>query len=98
MRADKPADAGRDEVLVLVRFEHVERLFICEARMKHQFETVAYALLDRLARSGMRGDALTGTLRLGSQHRDFFFRERRRLCWNACDIFTREVDFQMVHA
>ena len=75
-------DARRDEVPVLVRLEHVERLVVDEARVVDDLDAVPHALLDRCARARVRRDALAAHLRLADRDGDLLVahpgRRRRR--------------------
>ena len=95
---DQPGDAGRDEVLVLVRLEHVERLLVGEAGVVDDLDAVADALLDRLAGARMRGDALAAHLRLAHGHRDLLVGHRRELGRHAGDVLAGQVELDGVHA
>lgn len=95
---DQPADPRHHEVLVLVRFEQVECLFVGEARVVDEFDAVPNALLDRLAGAGVRCNPLAVTLGLLRQHRDFLFGERGHLGRNPGDVFARQVDLEVVDA
>ena len=59
---DEPGDAGRDEMLVLVGFEHVERLFVGEGGVVDVLDAVAHALLDRSRGAGVGGKHLVAAL------------------------------------
>ena len=76
--ADQPRKSRRDEVLVLVGFQHVERFFVGKARVIDHLDAMADALLDRFGRARVRCDALAEALGLGHAHRNFSPKARVR--------------------
>ena len=95
---DQPGDAGRDEMLVLDRLQHVERFLVGEGRVVDVLDAVADALLDRTGRAGMGGDHLVAAARLGDGHRHLFLRHRRLLGAHAGDLLAGEVELDGIDA
>ena len=62
---------GATKILILLRLHHVERFLVGEARVVDHLDAVAHALLDRLARARVRGQALAAHLHLARGHRHF---------------------------
>ena len=89
---------GRDEVLVLVRLQHVERLLVGEGGVIDVLDAVTDALLDRARGAGMRGEHLVAALGLLHRHRDLFLRHRRLLGAHAGDLLAGEVELDGVDA
>ena len=63
---DQPGEAGGDEVLVLVRLQHVERLFVGERGVIDVLDAVPHALNDRAGGARVRGEHLAARLGLAT--------------------------------
>jgi hypothetical protein len=72
---DQPGQPGRDEVLLLVLLEQVERLLVGEAGVVDHLDAVTAAALDRIARARVRRDALAPGLGSSTAGGDLDLRE-----------------------
>ncbi len=95
---DQPCDAGRHQMLVLGRFQHVERLLAGEGGMIDVLDAVADALYDRPRRPGMGRQDLVAAARLLGRHGHFFLRHRRLFRAHAGQRFPRQVELDGIDA
>ncbi len=95
---DQPRQTGRDKVLHLVRFEHVERFGVGVAAVVDDLDALAHALLDAPGAARMRGHTLAPALGFIDAGGDLGLGElalRRR---HAGDRLAGEIDLQRIDA
>ena len=85
-------------MLVLVGFEHVERLFVGEGGVVDVLDAVTHALLHRSGGAGVGGKHLVAAFRLLHRHRHLFFRHRRLFGAHAGDLLAGEVELDGIDA
>ena len=95
---DEPGEARRHKMLVLVRFQHIQRFFVGERGVVDVLDAVPHALNDRAGRAGVGGEHKASRLGFPHGHRDLFLRHRRFLGFHAGDFLAREIELDGIDA